>query len=144
MKETFDKLLEIIKNRIEKEIKWSDDMLYAVLCAYNKWQEDERDGVDYIFNIDNNKDLECCVRGGMSATDIAWLVDKFKSCHSNYFLFGNNHQTPEPFASKEELVKYISYSIADFLPYVFFEPSAYTELYDLLMYDFVFRNYIDQ
>ena len=50
-----------------------DMVLKMVLAAYNDYQESERDGVDYIFDIENTNDLKCCIDGGMTAKAIGGL-----------------------------------------------------------------------
>ena len=62
IKETTLKLIKLVSNAIVEDLKDNsgsvldvDDIIDTMLEAYNMWQEDTHDGVDYIFNI-NNKD----------------------------------------------------------------------------------------
>ena len=146
MKIYFDGLLRKISERIKDEIVDNDEMLNAVLHAYNQWQEDERDGADYIFSLDNQKDLECLVRGGMTAKEICGL--ELKNGHTNsytkYFFYGQNHYPAEQIKDNEQLIFILTDSLYLLRPYVFLNPSSYRELYELLMYEFIFRTYIEE
>ena len=76
---------------IEKEIisKFADtDIQYKLLNAYNRYIEDETDSADYIFNINNQDNLSCCIKGGMTAKEIASLVNN----GYQYFLFGGHNE----------------------------------------------------
>lgn len=70
-----------------------DYSLNMYLKAYNRWQEDEHNGVDYIFNIINPDDLIDCIKGDLTADEIAKFVNGTKGFANTtpYFLFGCNH-----------------------------------------------------
>lgn len=89
----------IVKARIITRIKFmlnkpSGDYFNMLLLAYNRWQEDEHSGVDYIFNINNPDDLIDCIKGGLTADEIANFVNNAKAWANEtpYFLFGCNHK----------------------------------------------------
>ena len=70
----------IAKARIITRIKFmlnkpSGDYFNMLLLAYNRWQEDEHSGVDYIFNINNPDDLIDCIKGGLTADEIAKVLN---------------------------------------------------------------------
>jgi hypothetical protein len=69
-----------------------------LLKAYNRYQEDERDGVDYIFNINNQDDLITCIQGGLTAKEIVNFHNRVKSWvnPTPHFLFGCNHKEMKP------------------------------------------------
>ena len=75
------------------EAKYLSD-LKLFIEAYNKYQENEKDCVDYIFDLFNQDDLACCVKGGLTANEISEMVCNFESSplHSQYFFFGCNHE----------------------------------------------------
>lgn len=79
--------------RIKSDIK-CPQCRQMLLKAYNRYQEDERDGVDYIFNILNQNDLITCVKGGLTAYDITDFNSKVNS--TIHFLFGCNHKEMIP------------------------------------------------
>lgn len=141
-KEIFDALLSEFTTFIEKNINYDENLRYAVLCAYNQWQEDERDGVDYIFNLDNNDDLKCCVEGGLSAKDISALVNgQSMNDKTSFFFFGCNHTSPAQIRNNDELIQQLVGHLGEFLPYVFVYPSSYVELYSYIS-KFVLEEYI--
>lgn len=82
-------------------------MINRLLGVYNKYQEEERDGVDYIFDFQNKEDLVTCIQGGLTSEELAELVVKFHNgveedetatffsdVTTTKFLFGCNHKTP--------------------------------------------------
>ena len=102
-----------------------DMVLKMVLAAYNDFQESERDGVDYIFDIDNLDDLKCCVDGGMTAQVIGGLWLGSQSRHLRYFYFGSNYPTPKPIANWETLRQILVSWLPDLIPNVLAYPFAY-------------------
>lgn len=79
--------------RIKSDIK-CPQFRQMLLKAYNRYQEDERDGVDYIFNINNQDDLIACVKGGLTAYEITDFNSKFNT--PIHFLFDCNHKEMIP------------------------------------------------
>jgi hypothetical protein len=64
----------------------------VALQAYNRFQEDERFGVDYIFNLSDIVDNKTLVNNCLSFYDV--IVAYNNSCvKSNYFYYGENHPT---------------------------------------------------
>ena len=93
MKKEFESVKIKLKNDIISSLKEDDVLTMAIIVnAYNRWNEDEKDGVDYIFNIGRAEDLICCIKGGMTAMEIANLYN----AKVNMFMFGQNRETPEP------------------------------------------------
>jgi hypothetical protein len=103
----------IAKARIITRIKFmlnkpSGDYFNMLLLAYNRWQEDEHSGVDYIFNINNPDDLIDCIKGGLTADEIGNFVRVYVTPN---FLFGCNHKlTP---LSKTKIIKLIIDNLDD-------------------------------
>ena len=83
--------------KIEEDINYSEGRA-MLLKAYNRYQEDERDGVDYIFDINNQDDLITCIQGGLTAVGIIYFHNRIKSWvnPTPYFLFGCNHKEMKP------------------------------------------------
>jgi hypothetical protein len=69
------------------------DYILKIINVYNRYQEDEKDGVDYLFNIDNKEDVITCLKGGMDLNELVKL-HKQKNNSSKWFLFGQNHLKP--------------------------------------------------
>lgn len=126
-----------------------DMVLKMVLAAYNDYQESERDGVDYIFDIENANDLKCCVNGGMTAKEICGLYLGSQSQHLRYFYFGCNHQTPMPIANWDELRQQLVSWLPDLIPNVLAYPFAYEsyrQLYERYVTDIIVsydQSYLD-
>lgn len=93
MKKEFESVKAKLKNDIISSLNNVDVLTLAMIVdAYNRWNEDEKDGVDYIFNIGKPEDLICCIEGGMTAIEIANLYN----AKVIMFMFGQNRETPEP------------------------------------------------
>jgi hypothetical protein len=108
-----------------------DMVLKMVLAAYNDYQESERDGVDYIFDIENTNDLKCCINGGMTAREIGGLYLGSQSQHLRYFYFGCNYPTPKPIANWETLRQQLISWLPDLILNVLAYPYAYDSYKDL-------------
>ena len=68
-------LAEKIKSAIIEDLS-NSEVMDIVFDAYNRYQEDEKDGREYIFNLQNQKDLLCLVKGGATAEDIVFLYNQ--------------------------------------------------------------------
>lgn len=124
----------IVKTRITTQIKYminhpENYNLDMFLKAYNRWQEDEHNGVDYIFNINNPDDLIDCIKGGLTADEIGNFVKVYVTPN---FLFGCNHKlTP---LSKTKIVKLIIDNLDDIVDCIIAYPwveeyrSIYTDV----------------
>ena len=105
-----------------------------VIDAYNEFQESERDGVDYIFNMDNKDDLITCIKGGLTPEHIHEMVKKIKRGNTNFFFYGINHPIPEQLTFsglKLQLTAYLN-EIVDFVIAYPFD-GACRELYTILI-----------
>ena len=132
----FDGLIKEVVSSITDELKQypykNQDVLDLVLAAYNDYQEDERDGVDYLFDITNKDDVTCCIKGGMEVNEVAKLYADSLTNTTKYFFFGVNHKVAEPIADYSELVSQLIGSldevVANVIAYPYSYPS-YKELY---------------
>lgn len=136
MKKAINTMVENIKKSIIYDTRDvysenGDKVLKMVLAAYNDFQESERDGVDYIFNIDNRDDLKCCVDGGMTAQDICGLWLGSQSKHLQYFYFGCNYPQPQPINTWKELRMNLVAWLDELLPNVLAYPYAYQSYKDI-------------
>ena len=78
----FKQIIESVKRSITRDINRNDTkVIEMVLAAYNRYQEDEHDGVDYLFDITNQNDLKCMVEGGLNVAEIAWAWKKVQDEH---------------------------------------------------------------
>ena len=103
MREQFDSLVQkmAIEFRSLVTIAFNENDIPTIaklIDVYNTYQEEERGGVDYIFDFQNKEDLCTCIKGGLTAEEIAELVAKsLDNDGENYttkFLFGCNHVSP--------------------------------------------------
>ena len=102
----FEIMVAEIKNAVANDlmsVKEEGALLKLMLNAYNTYQEDERDGVDYVFDLTNQDDLKCVVDGGMTAKEIGELYMGSQVNHSQYFLCGCNYSKVVPIANWEML-----------------------------------------
>lgn len=103
MKEQFDCLVHRMTIQFRRIVtlafhEHDVSMINRLLCVYNTHQEEERGGVDYIFDFQNKEDLVSCIQGGLTAEELAELVAKFHDgsgeVKTTTFLFGCNHEVP--------------------------------------------------
>ena len=147
MENVLNKLVAEIKSNIAHELEnylkqyrpygnsyphFNIELLWLVLNAYNTYQEEEQDGVGYIFNINNPEDLKCCIEGGMTAKQVAWLYDQSQVNTTPFFYFGVNYEKPKPIANWEALIINLINWLDNILPCVLAYPyslKSYEELY---------------
>lgn len=72
----------------------------TLLNAYNTYCNEENGGANYIFDMDNKKDLICLIDGGMTTKDIIDIVDRQKA----KYVILNQNQNYVPLR-KDEIVK---------------------------------------
>lgn len=121
-----------------------DDTAVLVLNAYNRYQEDERDGVDYIFDIRNGEDLKCCIDGGMTAHDIACIDEECNRTAKStpYFMFGQNHKSAVVIPTFAVLKKELEASLHEVILHILADPhvDGYKELYNYCVTDYMLDN----
>ena len=102
MKEQFDCLVQRMTIEFRRLVTFAFhendiQMINRLVGVYNTYQEEEREGVGYICDLQNKEDLRTCMEGGLTAEEIAELVAKsFDKSDKNYttkFLCGyeSNH-----------------------------------------------------
>jgi hypothetical protein len=130
----FIEIAKLVSKKINDDVNAGKN-LNMLLAAYNEWQEYEKDGANYIFDINNNKDLKFVVdRGFLSAQGIAFVVNK---CETGLFQFsGNDPDAGVKGIDIEDLKKILINTSHIFIRYVFmYAPrcgsnSAYTSVYE--------------
>lgn len=99
MENAFNDLVKLIAERIKNDVLNNgiegDKVLDKVYKAYNTYQVDERDCVDYIYNIEDTSDVIECFRGGLTTKDVASIYNESQTNTTKYFFFGCNHPKPE-------------------------------------------------
>lgn len=118
--------LEMLNKDEEKAQKAFD----IVFNAYNKFQEEERGGVDYIFKADNADDTRVLGKGGYTFSEFMSAYNASPK-KSNYFMAGINHIDFE-FLDKKEVVRQLSSYLNEIVIQVIINPflNGYKELYN--------------
>lgn len=101
MKECLEKMAKHISENVfakivENAIANDDEIsIQLAIDVYNAYQENERDSVDYIFDLDDTQDLRTCICGGLTANEINGLYNESlcEGC-TKFFMFGVNHSKP--------------------------------------------------
>lgn len=142
MKECLEKMAKHISENVfaklvENAISNDDGInIQLAIDAYNSYQENERDGVDYIFDLDDTQDLRNCICGGLTAKEISGLYNE-SLCdgYTKFFMFGVNHSKPvivTKYALKSVLLGMAEEIIANMILY----PHAYDSIaYGMLVTD---------
>lgn len=84
MKEQFDCLVQRMTIEFRRLVTFAFHennipMINRLLGVYNTYQEEEREGVGYICDLQNKEDLAACMEGGLTAEELAELVVKFSN-----------------------------------------------------------------
>ena len=128
---------------LHQYLDYDGELLKLVLDAYNTYQNEERDGVDYIFDINNPDDLQCCIAGGMTAKEVAWLYEQSQVNTTPFFYFGVNYQQPKPIANYKALVTNLINWLDEILPCVLaysYLIKSYEKLYKVCVTDYMINN----
>lgn len=77
--------IEIMKEVFTGNIKGMENKSVdaTLLNAYNRYQEDERDGTDYIFDLTKVDDIICLIKGGYTLEDL-YKKREFRYVTSHY------------------------------------------------------------
>lgn len=116
-----------IKRRISTLMQQHDaEILGQVLNAYNRYQEDERDGADYIFDFNNPDDLKCMVSGGLTAQEIAWGIEFAKqNGYLPLYRFGDTtieNVNLTAVGNRSDLIRLMDAYLDTIIPYVILYP----------------------
>ena len=135
MKKSIETLKGNVVNAIARDLKVHNtasgyNALKLLLTAFNYYQETERDGAEYIFNINDMDDLKCCVESGMTAKEIGELYLGSQRQHTEYFFFGFDEEIV-PIANLSSLEFIILGNLEDVVEKVITYPflSPYKEVY---------------
>ena len=120
MEKMIENLSKAILNNIHK-----DDVVGMVINVYNSWQEGERDGVDYLFNLEVGNDLIDCIKGGADIFVIEELrKDQLDNEKTPYFFFGYNH-SGNKCLYKYEVVSQLADNMNSIVSYMLAYPWEY-------------------
>lgn len=146
-----EKIIKNLINHIKCDLIYDMDnsadkvqIIKLILGAYNRYQEDECDGVGYLFDINNAEDLKCCICGGMTTSEISWVfLESQKTAKSTpYFLFGQNHKQPSIIETWDSLGIFLENFLDRVLLYMLAHHDAdgYKQLYEHCISDYMFNN----
>jgi hypothetical protein len=136
MEKAINTMVESIKKSIIRDLNdvysvKGNKVLNMLLKAYIDFQESERDGVGYIFDINNTDDIKCCIDGGMTSYEIGKLYLGSHNNHLPYFYFGCNYPIPQPINTWNELRMNLVAWLDELLPNVVAYPYAYQSYRDV-------------
>lgn len=121
VKETLASLVEYVSGNAKAVLTSDHDnclsnCLSIVLAAYNRMQEDEFDGQDYIFDITNQNDLKFLVdRNMITAKQIALAYNEIPF---GLFKFDDNGNILPAASSEKELIAQLLQNLDFIVPYV--------------------------
>jgi hypothetical protein len=130
-----------IVNQLAMTMATDTDIFNLVLDVYNEYQESERDGVDYIFDLNKKEDLIVCIKGGLTARMVQKLVNKLDDGFTQYFYFGCNYPTPISIQFedlKTNLYNYLDELVDYIIAYPF--EGACRKLYTILITNLIIED----
>ena len=87
----------VVSNAQKELARGNEEAIKIVLAAFNEMQDDERGGVDYIFNINDKNDLKYLVSNElMDAKEIAYIISHPVEFPNGLFFFGENYDKATP------------------------------------------------
>lgn len=137
---TLEEIINNIVNNIKSDLSSDNDekkekAFNITLKAYNAYQRNERDGVDYIFNANDIEDCKTIINCGMTHKKYHNVVMASET-KSDYFFYGINY--PEiVFLTKTTLFAQILATLEDVIKHTMVQP--YLDGYNQL-----FHNYVSQ
>ena len=147
MRKAIKTIVETIKQRIIEDIKDGGGYvaIKKILAAYNKYQEDECDGVDYIFSLDKKDDLVCCIEGGLTAKQISDMVtNSVENEALKYFHFGQNYDKPHQVKNHKEFFNTLTQNLDVIICWVLTYPNSegYEDVYRYYITDYMLETNI--
>ena len=130
-----------IANLLAMKMATDSDIFNLVLDVYNEYQESERDGADYIFDLNKKEDLIVCIKGGLTARMVQELVNKLDDGFTQYFYFGYNYPTSISIKFKDLKLNLSNY-LDELVDYIIAYPfeGACRELYTILITNLIIED----
>ena len=130
-----------IANLLAMKMATDSDIFNLVLDVYNEYQESERDGADYIFDLNKKEDLIVCIKGGLTARMVQELVTKLDDGFTQYFYFGYNYPTSISIKFKDLKLNLSNY-LDELVDYIIAYPfeGACRELYTILITNLIIED----
>ena len=137
-KVTLEELINNIVSNIKADLSSNNEekkekAFNITLKAYNAYQSNERNGVDYIFNTNNIEDCKTLADCGLTHKKYHDVVMASET-KSDYFFYGINH--PEiVFLTKTMLFAQIWATLEDVIKHTMIQP--YLDGYNQLFHNYV-------
>lgn len=104
-------ILEIVKQAIANDLA-RDVNIGLCLKAYNYWRSEERSGIGYIFNIEEDNDLRFLVDNDMiTASEISFVMKQ----DTHLFMFDEKADNGMKFFSHEDLISTLFNNADDYM-----------------------------
>lgn len=118
------------KEALSQDIIDNEAVRSLFLKSYNFFQDEERDGVDYIFDITDREDV---MNTDLEVGEVYDLYNNFiHGKTTKYFLCGCNYPTPVQFSNKKEFVSTLIGWVDEVARHILAHPSvceSHHELY---------------
>lgn len=132
MHETLNKMLDVIQKCISNDLA-NGKNINLCISAYNYWREEECDGQNYIFNIDDKDDLKYLVENEMiTASGIAYIIRQ----KTHLFVFEGDVDAGVRLISPNELIEKLIVNATYYMAYAIMyvgrcgNDSPYANIYD--------------
>ena len=130
LKDAISQLCTEIRMAILRDYNNDCELQTCLLGSYNYYQESERDGVDYIFDITDKEDLNPIDLG---VGDIVYLYNNYKAGKTTqYFLYGVNYEEPKQFENEKDVDTQILSYLDEIIEHVLMYPedcASHTKIY---------------
>ena len=137
--EMFTNRVKKIGNQLQLSMKYVDLPLKPCLDFYNAYQESERDGVDYIFDLENKDDVAVLLANCENMKEFRKLINSGQ----RFCFSGVNYPSPE-FVNENDIFECIRYYAFDLAAWMLCFPQfcpkiithkclkPYNDLYNLV------------
>lgn len=125
------KLAKFIENEFQNFIE--NNKIGRLLDLYNTYQEYERNGVDYLFCLNKTDDVICCLKGGLTLTQLSDLViENEEPQKTTLFYFGENHTKNIHLLTIQEFKEQLYHHVAEMAEMIVLYPwvDAYKYFYE--------------
>lgn len=129
-----------VKNLCKDLLHCTDDdkdFVNMIIKAHNRVCEDELDGQEYIFHIDNKEDIKCLLDGGTTMAELTRIGNTYFNGDTTGYLFIDDKSNICIFEKNEALRGFLSARLARIVGCILAYP--YVEEYQKLYYQFVTR-----
>lgn len=130
LQEIINNIVNLIKTELSSDNDEKKEKAFNItLKAYNAYQDNEKNSVDYIFDANNVEDCKTLVNCGMTHKKYHDVVMASET-KSNYFFYGINY--PEiVFLTKTQLFAQIWSTLEDVIKHSMIQPyiDGYNQLY---------------